>query len=138
MPAVRIRCANGRCGKESIRYFANEKFDRMLEGKLGKIPCDNCGFRDTSYIITNSRVKDGFTPGWQENIRAFAATKGQYDALLKERGLVEIGYDYTPQESVLDHSPCANLDFAMELKKIDPKTSDREMDAIISGKYFKD
>lgn len=84
------------------------------------------------------RKKDGFTPGWQENINAYAGGRREYDRLLKEQGLVELGYEGTVTEDTTYHHPCANEEFAMALKEADPTTSDQEVDAIKSGEYFKD
>lgn len=50
-------------------------------------------------MVSGVKVKDGFVPGWQENIRAYASSRREYDAILKDRGLVEIGKDYIPEES---------------------------------------
>lgn len=43
--------------------------------------------------------KDGFKPGWQENIREYCGSRGQYDRRLKELGLVEIGNEGRVVES---------------------------------------
>lgn len=91
-------------------------------------------------IVSNSKVKrmskDGFTPGWQENICEYAGGRKEYDRILKEKGLVEIGYDYVPKESTRVTNPCANLDFALHAKSIGVDLSDREVEAIASGDFF--
>lgn len=93
-------------------------------------------------IISNSknkkRVKDGFEPGWQENIQAYVGGRREYNQLLKEKGLQEIGYDYIPKDSTRVSSPCQTEEFALAVKEVFPDTSDQEIDAIKSGDYFKE
>lgn len=84
-------------------------------------------------------VKDGFSPGWQENINAYAGGRMEYDKMLRERGLIEIGKDYIPQEKTdVITSPCANEDFVRALIDQGVELNDTEADAIKSGEYFKD
>lgn len=83
------------------------------------------------------RKKDGFEPGWQENIQAYAGGKMEYQKLLNEKGLVEIGYDYVPGESVGDHSFFKTDSFIEACKESGIELSDNEADAIKSGEYFK-
>jgi hypothetical protein len=87
---------------------------------------------------TKRMKKDGFEPGWQPNINAYAGGRQEYSRLLKERGLVEIGYDYIPQEDVRDHSPCSTKEFIDTAVESGVELSDNEKDAILSGEYFKD
>lgn len=82
--------------------------------------------------------KDGFIPGWQENIRMHITCPHQYKRALKDLGLVEIGYDYIPQASnkefnVFDNDAVikATLDAGIYL-------SGNEIEAMKSGEYFKD
>lgn len=82
------------------------------------------------------RKKDGFTPGWQENIKAYAGGRLEYNKLLKEKGLVEIGYDYIPTEHKVTKSLCANEEFAMMAKEVVPDLSDNEVEAIKTGELF--
>lgn len=94
-------------------------------------------------IIENSKnrrmVKDGFTPGWQENINAYAGGRMEYDKMLKERGLVEIGREYVPSEKKdVIVSPCANEEFVRACIDNGIELSDTEADAIKSGEYFKE
>lgn len=93
-------------------------------------------------IISNSKIKrmkhDGFVAGYQENIKAHAGGRLEYNRMLKERGLQEIGYDYIPKDSTRDISPCANPEFAKLAKEVVPDLSDSEVDAIKTGDLFKD
>lgn len=82
--------------------------------------------------------KDGFEPGWQENIQAYAGGRQEYDRLLKEQGLVELGYDYVPQESVGDYNACATPEFIEACLEAGIDLSGNEQEAIKSGEYFKD
>lgn len=83
------------------------------------------------------RVRDGFQAGFQENINEYAGGRREYDKLLKEKGLVEIGKDYIPKESNPGINPCANEEFALSAKELGFIDSDREVEAIKSGEYFK-
>ena len=93
-------------------------------------------------IIANSKIRrrcrDGFVAGWQENINEYAGGRKEYDRILKEKGLVEIGYDYIPKESTRVTNPCANIEFALHAKEIGVDLSDREVEAISTGEYFKE
>jgi hypothetical protein len=93
-------------------------------------------------IILNSknvrRKKDGFTPGWQENIQAYAGGPREYARMLKERGLVEIGYDYVPQESDGGYDFCQTEEFVQACFENGVELTGNEIEAIKSGDYFKD
>lgn len=93
-------------------------------------------------IISNSknkkRKKDGFEPGWQENIREYVGGRREYEQRLKEKGLVEIGYDYIPKDTSGSKNPCATKEFALAVKEVFKDTSDQEIEAIASGEYFND
>lgn len=81
--------------------------------------------------------KDGFVPGWQENIRMYISCPFQYRRALKELGLVEIGNDSTPHDSTKTSNPFSND--AMIKAAVDSGIylSGREIDALKSGDYFK-
>ena len=86
----------------------------------------------------NRRMKkDGFTPGWQANINEYAGGPGEYAKKLREKGLVEIGYDYIPQESTSTFNPFQNEEVLKELAGME-EMSDNEMDALKSGELLKD
>lgn len=95
-------------------------------------------------IVENSKVKrmkhDGFTPGYQEHLGkgVYAGGRREYDKILKEKGLREIGYDYVPTDSTRTVSPCANEEFALAAKEIVPDLTDSEVDAIKTGEMFED
>lgn len=84
------------------------------------------------------RKKDGFEPGWQENIQAYAGGRMEYDKILKEKGLTEVGYDYVPQESTGDYNFCQTQEFVDACLDSGIELSGNEIDAIKSGDYFKD
>jgi hypothetical protein len=87
----------------------------------------------------NKRMKkDGFEPGWQANINAYAGGRQEYNKLLKERGLVEIGYDYVPQESEGNYDYCRSDEFINNCIDNGVSLSDNEREAIKSGDFFKD
>lgn len=93
-------------------------------------------------IILNSKnkrmVKDGFEPGWQENIQAYAGGRMEYDRMLKERGLVELGKDYVPRETEADFNPFASEEVIQGALDAGIELSGNEVDALKSGEYFKD
>jgi len=93
-----------------------------------------------SLTSKNKRVykKDGFVPGWQENIRMNITCPAQYRRALKELGLVEIGTDYIPQQTEVKFNPFANGEMVREAIKSGIDLSGREIDAIESGEYFND
>ena len=84
------------------------------------------------------RIKDGFTPGWQPNINAHAGGRIEYEKLLRERGLVEVGYDYVPRESRLYESPCSNEEFVLAAKAAGIDIGDVLAESIKSGEFFKE
>lgn len=89
--------------------------------------------------IQNKRmVKDGFEPGWQENIQAYCGDRRQYDQALKDRGLVEIGKDYVPTDSTNDENPVDNQQFLENCLEAGIELSGNEAEAIQTGEYFKD
>lgn len=105
--------------------------------------CDDIHIKDRikqiiSNFSTKRMKKDGFEPGWQENIQAYAGGRREYNRLLKEKGLVEIGYDYVPQESNPNIHPCANEEFVKSAIEAGVDLSENEAEAIKSGEYFKD
>jgi hypothetical protein len=86
----------------------------------------------------NKRMKkDGFTPGFQQNIMEYAGGPGEYAKKLKEKGLVEVGYDYIPQESTAIYNPFQNEEVLKELATME-ELSGQEMDALKSGELLKD
>ena len=80
--------------------------------------------------------RDGFVPGWQPNINKYITCPVQYQRALKDMGLVEIG-----NERLVHEAPSFNP-FTQEVVKeaisMGVDLSDREIDALESGEYFKD
>lgn len=95
--------------------------------------------QELGYNLRNKRrKKDGFEPGIQPNTGKYAGGRLEYEKQLKEMGLVEIGYDYVPTESVVDSNPCANEDFVKSCLEENVELSGNEIEAIKSGEYFED
>jgi hypothetical protein len=92
-------------------------------------------------IIANSknvrRKKDGFEPGVQPNTGMYAGGRMEYQKQLKDLGLVEIGYDYIPQESVGDYNFCQTEEFIQTCLDSGIDLSGNEQEAIKTGEYFK-
>lgn len=137
MPAIKLECQNKRCQNRFERTYSAEEFERRMASVNG-IPCFTCGMPRMEVFKTNRRVKDGFEPGWQENIRKWCDSRSQYNAYVKAMGLQEIGYDYVPQEVKADYSPLSGAEMAREIARMDSSMTGQELDAIESGKYFKD
>jgi len=90
----------------------------------------------TNNLKNKRMLKDGFTPGMQDNINEVINNRSDYDRRLRELGLVELGYEKVLHEDVETSNHCANLEFAQHAKDIGVDLSDNEMDAIVSGEYF--
>lgn len=83
--------------------------------------------------------KDGFVPGWQANLGLHITCYAQYKRALKDRGLVEIGYDYSFKESAADINILQDAKIVESMvreMKID--LTGQEIAAIENGEYFKD
>jgi DNA-directed RNA polymerase subunit RPC12/RpoP len=87
MQNFRFRCQ--KCRHEFLRRMNVEDFDKQ-QYTTG-FSCFDCGFPKMIVGRTMAKVQDGFKAGWQSNIRAYCDTYSQYKAILKERGLEEIG-----------------------------------------------
>lgn len=82
----------------------------------------------------NKRMtKDGFTPGWQENIQAYAGGRLEYDKMLRERGLVEIGYEKGPMDSTTEENYFANDAMIKAVIDMGIDLSGQEIDALKDG-----
>lgn len=91
-------------------------------------------------ILSNRNVKrkkDGFEPGWQENIGMYCGDRRQYNDALKAKGLIEIGNDYTPTESVGDYSFTRSEEFVKACIDEGVELSGNEQEAIKTGEFFK-
>lgn len=87
----------------------------------------------------NKRMtKDGFTPGWQENIQAYAGGRLEYDKMLRERGLVEIGYEYTPIDTTTEENYFANDEMIKAVKDMGIDLSGQEIEGLKDGSYLKE
>ena len=74
-----------------------EDFDSRQYGNDGKgHQCEKCGFPRMALIKSNKRADDTFKAGFQRNIMEYCHTVEEYRRKLKERGLIEIGYEDLP------------------------------------------
>lgn len=119
---------NGRVEVLSIQE-AIAKQDPRYQKRIDEIRLNNAN---------KKRVKDGFEPGWQENIQAYCGDRRQYDQALKERGLVEIGKDHVPQDNTKLGGFCQSDEFIESVKEQGIELSGQEVEAIKSGEYFQD
>jgi len=84
------------------------------------------------------RVKDGFQPGFQENINTYCGSRKEYDRALRDRGLIEVGYGFTPTDPTVTSNPFNNDDVIKTALDIGIDLSEREVDALKSGELLKD
>lgn len=94
-------------------------------------------------IFLNKRnkrmTKDGFEPGWQENIQAYAGGRLEYDKMLRERGLVEVGFDTEHvKDSTTTGGACRSEEFIKSALDMGVDLTGNEIEAIKSGEYFDD
>lgn len=127
------------------RYFSFKTSDgevKILSIKDAQKESDPAIKRRILEIIENSqnirRKKDGFQPGWQENINEYCGDRRQYNEALKRQGLVEIGNDYIPSASKEEYNYCHTDEFVQSCIDSGVELSGNEVDAIKSGEYFKD
>ena len=134
MPGFRMKCRNPKCTHEFLRYFPSEEFDKLQYGGVPGIGCYDCGFPQMVVMRSKQRVKDGFTPGFQRNIRKHCDTYSKYKAHLKTMGLVELGYDDIPIHDP-DKNPESYWDDDMLKKAYDNgfKITGQEADHLKSG-----
>ena len=81
--------------------------------------------------------KDGFVPGWQENIRMHITCPAQYRRALKDLGLTEIGNERFVAKSAPEFNPFTP-EVVQEAVSIGVDLSGNEIDALENGKYFED
>jgi hypothetical protein len=110
-------------------FEASQRTEPEIISRVGQIKESNAN---------KKRVKDGFEPGWQENIQAYCGDRKQYNDALRERGLVEIGKDYVPQDSTASGTYCRSEEFAQAIMEQGVELSGNEVEAIKSGEYFKE
>lgn len=84
------------------------------------------------------RIRDGFVAGWQENIQAYAGSRKEYDRMLRERGLIEVGNEKLAQAKEVDYNPFSNEELIKHAIQSGIELSGREIEALKSGEYFKD
>lgn len=104
MPAFRFKCRNIKCGSEFHRQFSNEEFERQQYGSPSGWCCFNCGMEKMGVMRSNRAVKDTFQPGFQRNIGEYCKTYSEYKRKLKEKGLIELGYEDIPMDDRPDDS----------------------------------
>lgn len=133
MPSYRFKCRNPKCGGEFHRHFSVEEFDRNQYGSECGWACFNCGFPKMAVMLSHKRVKDGFVPGFQRNIRKYCRTYTEYKQELKRMGLIEIGYEELPE----DDGPQIHYwtpDIVKKVIQHGVQLSGREIEALEAGK----
>lgn len=111
----------------------------LQEASTHKDPAVKPRMGEIIYNLQNARrKKDGFQPGWQENINEYCGDRRQYNEALKRQGLVEIGNDYIPSASKEEYNYCHTDEFVQSCIESGVELSGNEVDAIKSGEYFKD
>lgn len=97
--SYRFKCRNVKCGAEFHRYYSTSEFERNQYHTQHGWSCFNCGYPKMAVMKSNKAAKDKFIPGFQRNIMEYCATYKEYQQKLKEKGLIEYGYeDIQPPE----------------------------------------
>lgn len=111
----------------------------MQEASMIDIPEIQERVKEIRLNKANKRmIKDGFEPGWQANINAYAGDRSSYNRLLKEHGLVEVGYDHTPIDTTTTENYFANDEMIKACLSNGIELSGNEISALKDGSYFKD
>lgn len=81
--------------KEYYFKFENGAVRKMTESGANRFAVD-IGFRiidcnEDGNFKNNRRIKDGFTPGWQQNIKKYVTCYQQYKRIIKDMGMEEMG-----------------------------------------------
>jgi hypothetical protein len=93
------------------------------------------GFRDQLQSLTLLRANshtsgDGFKPGWHPGLNMEIRTNGQYQAVLKERGMVEVGNEKQTVRKQKESSVFTE-DIIKEVREKGGEISDREADKLL-------
>ena len=83
-------------------------------------------------------VKDGFTPGYQESTQRYAGGRLEYNAHLREAGLVEMGKDCKIVSGIKEFNPFDNDEMIKEIVEAGADLSGSQIDALKSGELMKD
>ena len=105
-----------------IRFFSpQEALAYAKENKVGVI--DN-GYQ-AHLDSPKNRIKDGFSSGWQPQLGQRVGGRREYDRLLKDKGMIEIGKE-TPKGASEKETSYFTGDLAKELASYG--VSDRAID----------
>jgi hypothetical protein len=87
---------------------------------------------------SNKRMnKDGFEPGFQQNINEYSGSYGEYSRRLKELGLTEVGNESgTFTESTKTGGYTQTESFVKDCLAEGIELSGNEIDGIMHGDYF--
>ena len=93
-----------------------------------------------SLTSKNKRVykKDGFVPGWQENIRMHITCPYKYRQALKELGLIELGNDHQLKDTTTTENYFESDEMIKSAIDSGIYLSGNEIEALKTGEYFKD
>lgn len=123
-------------------YFKTEKLDGYYTFSEA-LKIDPEGSQSRINQIKESKrnkrmVKDGFQPGWQENIQSYAGGRLDYDRQLRERGLIEMGKDAKITTVEKEFNPFETDEMIKEVIDSGADLSGGQLDALKSGELFKD
>lgn len=131
MPAYRMKCR--KCEREYHRHYSVEEFEKNQYGTANGWGCFDCGYPKMIVMKSNKRVKDGFQPGFQKSIREYCSTYGEYKQKLKERGLIELGYEELPEREEKRESYWTPDVLKRLYNEFGVKFSDREAEELENG-----
>jgi len=94
----KFQCMNfGKCGNSFERQYDTQEFEKRMQTR--QILCPFCGCTELNYLRSHRALKDGFVPGWQENIKEWHTCKAGYERRLKDLGIRILD----KSEKILDH-----------------------------------
>lgn len=96
--AYRMLCRNSKCGAQFHRSYPVDEFE-LHQGGQGGWACFHCGYPRMQCYVSNKKVKDKLTfPSFQRHIGEFCKSEAHYKQLLKEKGIIEIGFENFPEQ----------------------------------------
>lgn len=75
------------------------------------------------------RITDGFQPGYNWALGQYVGGRREYQKILSQRGLVEVGKDKPPPDGQ-EKRPFHDYEMKKEIKKIAPDISDKTLDSL--------
>lgn len=92
----RMLCRNAKCGGEFLRSYRVDEFQQNQDGSGWH--CFNCGYPRMQCYVSNRKINDKLQfPSFQRNIGEYCHSEADYKRKLKEKGLIELGFEDFPE-----------------------------------------